>query len=70
MQSWEEAYRAAMLETDQHKLMDKIAFAIPVLGAALSELESTPEQSIERQRISDALRTLDMIRRVELKVSA
>lgn len=70
MSGWEEAYRAAMLETDQNKLMEKIDFAVAALGASLSELASAPERSTERQRIKDALCTLDMIRRVELKVSA
>jgi hypothetical protein len=70
MPGWEETYRAAVLETDQNKLIDKIDFAIAALGASLAELDSAPERSAERRRILDALCTLDMIRRVELKVPA
>lgn len=69
-QEWEAAYRAAMLETDQHKLIGRIDSAMTVLRASLLELDASLEHLSERQRISDALRTLDMIRRIELKVSA
>jgi hypothetical protein len=66
-QGWEEMYRQAMFETDQHKVVGKIDLAIPVLCARLKDLDSTPERLPERQRISDALLTLDTIRRIELK---
>jgi hypothetical protein len=67
MQGWEAVYRQAMFETDQHKLIGKIDLAIPVLRARLQELDSADELLTERQRISDALLTLDTVRRVELK---
>jgi len=67
-QSWEAAYRQAMVETDRFRLIGKIDLAIPVLRACLEELESSAERLAERQRISDALLTLDMVRRVELKI--
>jgi hypothetical protein len=70
LQDWEGAYRAAVLETDEHKLMGKIDSAMAVLRACLLELDSSPEHFDERQRISDALRTLEMIRRIELNVPA
>jgi hypothetical protein len=63
----EAAYRAAMFETDHDKLIDEIDSAIPVLLTRLQELDSSFEHLRERQRISDALRTLDMLRRIELK---
>lgn len=69
-QDWEEAYRAAVLETDHHKLAEKIDLAITVLRQCLKESSSPPERSSERQRIEDALRTLDMIRRIELQIPA
>ena len=65
-QDWEEAYRAAVLETDHNKLIDKIDSATTVLRKSLREASSPPEQTSERQRIEDALRTLDTIRRIEL----
>jgi antitoxin component HigA of HigAB toxin-antitoxin module len=69
-QDWEEAYRAAVLETDYHKLADKIDLAVTVLTECLLEVSSSPEHIGERQRIEDALRTLDMIRRIELQIPA
>jgi len=69
-QDWEEAYRAAVLETDHNKLMDKIDSATTVLRKSLLEASSPPEHIGERQRIEDALRTLDMIRRTELQIPA
>ena len=66
-QGWEAMYRQAMVETDQHKLIGKIDLAISVLRTCLQELDSSPERLTERQRISDALLTLDTIRRIELK---
>jgi hypothetical protein len=64
--SWEGAYRAAMLETDQRKLIGKIDSATGVLRACLLELGSSPKESGETERIADALRTLELIRQVEL----
>jgi hypothetical protein len=69
-QPWEETYRAAVLETDQRKLADKIDAANKILGQRLLELGSSSDRSQERQRVTDALRTLDMIRRIEFKVPA
>jgi hypothetical protein len=56
-----------MVENDHHKLIGKIDLAIPVLRARLQELDSADELLTERQRISDALLTLDTVRRIELK---
>jgi hypothetical protein len=69
-QDWEEAYRAAVLETDHNKLIDKMDSATTVLRKSLLEASSPPAHLGERQRIKDALRTLDMIRRIELQISA
>jgi hypothetical protein len=67
-QGWEAVYRQAVLETDDQRLAGKIDSAIPLLQACLLELDSSPLHFVERQRISDALRTLNMIRRIELKI--
>jgi len=67
---WEQTYRAAMLEMDHEKMMSKVDAAEKVLRSYLGELDSSPEHFRERQRISDALRTLEMIRSFELKRSA
>ena len=69
-QEWEEAYRAAVLETDHNRLIDKIDSATTVLRKSLLEASSPREHIGERERIEDALRTLDMIRRTELQIPA
>ena len=67
---WEEAYRAAVMETDCRKLVDKLDAANVVLWERLVEIGASTEQSKERQQLTDALLTLDMIRRIELKIAA
>ena len=69
-QDWEEAYRWAVLETNGHKLADKIDLAMTLLRECLLETSSSPQHHSERQRMEDALRTLDMIRRIELRIPA
>jgi len=68
LQDWQGAYRAAMLETDQRKLIGKIESATTLLQACLLELGSSVEEDSEGERIADALRTLELIRRVELEI--
>jgi hypothetical protein len=67
---WEAVYASAMLETDLKNLAVKIDSAKKVLQCCLLELNSGPEHSGQRQRIEDALRTLDTVRRIELCASA
>jgi hypothetical protein len=67
---WESAYREAVLETDPGRIIGKIDMARVAVAASLSELETLGEHEIERQRLIDALSTLELIRRVELKISA
>jgi len=38
-QDWEAMYRQAMVETNQHQLIGKIDFAVPVLRTCLQELD-------------------------------
>jgi hypothetical protein len=79
---WRDAYRVAVLETNQHKLAEKINSASAVLRNCLQEISSADQPSAneqqsaadeqqstrERQQITDALRILDMIRRTELDI--
>jgi hypothetical protein len=79
---WRDAYRVAVLETDQHKLADKVDSASAVLRNCLQQFGSADQPSAseqkstadeqqstrERQQITDALRILDMIRRTELDI--
>ena len=64
---WEEAYRDAMLEMDHEKMISKVDSAEKVLRSYLGELDSSFEHRRERQRISDALQTLGIIRSFELE---
>ncbi|MGD1023140.1 MAG: hypothetical protein ABR880_10190 [Candidatus Sulfotelmatobacter sp.] len=69
-QPWEEVYREAVLETDQGKLISKIDAASVILKQRLAELGSSSGsgRSEEKQRLANALLTLDMIRRIELGI--
>jgi hypothetical protein len=69
-EDWQEAYLAAVLETDQCKLIGKIDSAMAVLRACLLELGSSPKENGETERIQDALLTLEVIRRIELQIPA
>jgi hypothetical protein len=69
-QSWEEVYRAAVLEPDSLKLADKLESASVILMQRLLEIGSSPAHAGERERLADALLTLDMIRRIEIKAPA
>jgi hypothetical protein len=64
---WEEKYCAAVLETDDTKLVGRIADANASIGARLEELlkngGGTPE---EQKAITDALRSLIKLKRERL----
>ncbi|PYY12589.1 MAG: hypothetical protein DMG61_16170 [Acidobacteria bacterium] len=61
---WEELYKASVLELDRGKLPERVHAAKAAIDARLHELQldsgGMPE---ERQAISDALATLNVIRR-------
>jgi hypothetical protein len=61
---WDESYKAAVLETDDNKLPDRIRAAKGAIDTCLHELQmdhgGTPE---ERQAITDALGGLQVLRR-------
>ncbi len=65
---WEESYQAAILETDDKKLQNRIQAAKAAIDNRLHELQfdhgGTPE---ERQAITDALGGLNVLRR-ELQI--
>jgi len=67
---WESAYREAVLETDPARIIGKIDRAKAAISASLFELETSSKHGAETQRLVDALNTLELIRRVELKLSA
>jgi hypothetical protein len=61
---WDESYKAAVLETDDKKLPDRIRAAKGAIDTRLHELQAdhggTPE---ERLAITDALAGLNVLRR-------
>jgi hypothetical protein len=61
---WDDSYKAAILETDDKKLGERIHVAKGAIDMRLQELQSdhggTPE---ERQAITDALGGLQVLRR-------
>jgi hypothetical protein len=57
-----------MLETDPSKLIGKLDSAWTTLCASLLELDASGERGRARQRLIDALKMLDMVRRTELKI--
>jgi len=65
---WEESYQAAILETDDKKLQNRIQAAKAAIDNRLHDLQTdhggTPE---ERQAITDALGGLNVLRR-ELQI--
>ena len=60
---WDEAYKAAILETDDSKLPDRIRAAKGAIDVRLQEMQmdhgGTPE---ERQALTDALAGLNVLR--------
>jgi len=62
---WQPAYQAAVLETDSRKLPGRLAAANALLQQRLQELESCSAPPQERRRLTDALLTLELIRRIE-----
>jgi hypothetical protein len=69
--SWEELYVAAVLETDPAKMEDRINLAQDALRERWYTLRQVPiARHLERQRVEDAIRTLNMIRLNELEPPA
>ena len=68
---WEELYAAAVLETDPAKISDRIDHAQDALRERWQTLHQTPHaHDRERRRLEDAMRTLNLIRKAELRALA
>jgi hypothetical protein len=68
---WEQLYVAAVLECDPEKIGDRISLAQDALRERWHELRQTPlARDPERQRVADAIRTLNLIRLNELEAPA
>ena len=67
----EELYAAAVLETDPEKMSERIDLAQDALRDRWRDLQRLPlARERERQRVEDAIRTLNLIRQTELENSA
>ncbi|MBO0912003.1 MAG: hypothetical protein J2P13_09435 [Acidobacteria bacterium] len=65
---WEELYRKAVLESDPAKIQERIDLAQNALRDRWEMLEQIPlPHDRERQRVEDAMRTLELIRNTELR---
>jgi len=64
--SWQELYRAALLEVQPEELRRRIGAAENAIGQRLEELKQTGSHSSEEQQaIADALRTLRVLAQIE-----
>jgi len=62
---WQGAYQAAILETDDSKLLEKIVAAEGVIGLRIQSLIGLPHDG-EGQELDDALRALRVLRKERL----
>ena len=68
LNQWEELYAAAVLETDPEKMSERIDLAQDALRDRWRDLQKLPlARNGERQRVEDAIRTLNLIRNTELE---
>jgi hypothetical protein len=71
LKAWEELYVAAVLESDPIKVESRIDLAQDALRERWQVLCRAPRaHDRERQRVEDAMRTLNLIRETEFKDSA
>lgn len=70
-QAWEQLYAAAVLETDPSKVASRVNTAQDALRERWQTLHQMPlARARERQRVEDAIRTLNLIRETELEAPA
>jgi hypothetical protein len=64
--SWKDAYVAAIFESDRRNIPLRIASAQAVLRTRFYQLRNSAEQKQERDRVENAMRMLDLLRRIDL----
>jgi len=70
-QPWEELYAAAVFEADPRKIADRVNTAQQELRRRWQSLHQTPlRNDRERQRVEDAIRTLNLISQTTLEPPA
>ena len=70
--AWQDLYKAAMLEVDQSKLRERIEAANAAIQRRIEDLKlagNHDETSAERHSIAEALDSLRMLRKLEVRPS-
>lgn len=64
-EKWVAPYRAAMLELDRGKLLNRINEARKAIQERILQLQDRPSHEEERQAIEDALQNLRVLAKIE-----
>ena len=67
--SWQDLYRDAMLELDEATLCSKIETARAAIRQAMEALVSEEGNVEDKQVMTEALRNLQVLQRLEMKMS-
>jgi len=59
---WQRPYLEALMETDQHKLVSRVARAETTILSRLEEIQNDSKLRLERQAIEDALNGLNSLK--------
>jgi hypothetical protein len=65
--TWQHEYQAALIELDREKLKGRVAAAETAIYKRLQQLSQSSDDFAERQAIEDALHSLRVLKRDELK---
>jgi hypothetical protein len=65
--TWQHEYQAALVELDREKLKGRVAAAETAIYKRLQQLSQSSDDFAERQAIEDALHSLRVLKRDELK---
>jgi len=68
--SWQDLYRDAMLELDEATLCSKIETARAAIRQAMEALVSEEGNVEDKQVMTEALRNLQVLQRLEMTISA
>jgi IS5 family transposase len=62
--NWQEQYHAALIETDDSKLMDRILAAQAAINSRVREMQAKRDGTLEeRQALADAVSGLQILRK-------
>ena len=65
--TWQHEYRAAVVELDRQKLPERVVAAEAAIFKRLQQLSQDSDSNAERQVIEDALHSIRVLKRDELK---